>query len=46
MTPKIGFIDGLFTIKIILNMLKNCKLPNFLFFVDLVKAFDTTDQYL
>ena len=40
-TPNIGFIDGLFTIKTLLNMRKNHNLPIFEDFFNIVKAFDT-----
>ena len=44
--PKIGCRDGLFTIKNILNMQRNHKLPNFVAFSDLVKYFDTSGHGL
>ena len=45
-TPEIGCRDGLFTLKTLLNARRNHDLPSFVGFVDLVKAYDTTNHEL
>ena len=45
-TPELGWYDGLFTIKTLLNMRKNPDLPSYVAFVDLVKAYDTANHEL
>ncbi len=45
-TPALGCQDGLFTLKTLLNAHKNHNLPLFVAFVDLVKAYDTTNHDL
>ncbi len=45
-TPTLGCQDGLFTLKTLLNAHKNHDLPSFVAFIDLVKAYDTTNHDL
>ena len=45
-TPTLGCQDGLFTLKTLLNAHKNHNLPLFVAFIDLVKAYDTTNHDL
>ncbi len=45
-TPTLGCQDGLFTLKTLLNAHKNHKLPLFVAFVDLVKAYNTANHDL
>ena len=45
-TPTLGCQDGLFTLKMLLNAHTNHNLPSFVVFVDLVKAYDTTNHDL
>ena len=45
-TTGVGCQDGMFTIKILLNLRHNHKLPTWVAFVDLVKAFETSNHAL
>jgi hypothetical protein len=45
-TPKLGFRDGLFTLKTLLNARCNHDLGSLVGFVDLVKAYDTANHEL
>ena len=45
-TPGVGYQDGTFTIKTLLHLQKNHNLPTWILFVDLVKAFDTSNHKL
>ena len=45
-SPGVGFQDGTFTIKTILHTRHNHKLPSYVAFVDLVKAFDTVNHVM
>ncbi len=45
-TPTLGCQDSLFTLKTLLNTHKNHHLPSFVAFVDLVKAYNTTNHDL
>jgi len=45
-TPTLGCRDGLFVLKTLLTMRKNHNLSSFVAFVDLVKAYDTTNHAL
>ena len=45
-TPTQDCQDGLFTLKTLLNAHTNHHLPSFVAFVDLVKAYDTTNHDL
>jgi hypothetical protein len=45
-TPEIGCRDRLFTLKTLLNTIRNHDLPSFVGFVDLVKAYDTANHEL
>ena len=44
--PEIGFCDGMFTLKTLLNTRRNHDLPLFVGFVDLVKVYDTANHKL
>ncbi len=43
-TPTLGCRDGLFVLKTLLTMQKNCNLSSHVAFVDLVKAYETETQ--
>ncbi len=43
-TPELGCRDGLFVLKTLLTMRKNCNLPSYVAFVDLVKAYNTANH--
>jgi len=43
-TPELGCRDGLFVLKIMLNLQKNHNLSSHVAFVDLVKAYDTANH--
>ena len=43
-TPGVGFQDGIFTIKTLLHIIHNHNLPTWVEFVDLVKAFETSNH--
>ena len=45
-SPGVGYQDGNFTIKTILHTRHNHNLPSYAAFVDLVKAFDTVNNYM
>ena len=45
-TPGVGCQDGTFTIKTLLHLRHNHKIPTWVVFVDLVKAFDTSNHAL
>ena len=45
-TPGVGCQDGTLTIKTLLHLRHNHKLPTWVVFVDLVKAFDTSNHAL
>jgi hypothetical protein len=45
-TPELGCRDGLFTLKALLNVQRNHNLVSYVGFVDLVKAYDTTNHNL
>ena len=45
-TPEVGCHDSLFTLKALLNAQRNHNPPSFVGFVDLVKAYDTTNHNL
>ncbi len=45
-TPTLGCQDSLFMLKTLLNVHKNHDLPSFVAFIDLVKAYDTTNHDL
>ena len=45
-SPGVGCQDGTFTIKTILHTRYNHKLPSYVAFVDLVKAFDTVNHVM
>ena len=45
-TPEVGCQDGSFTLKTLLDLRRQHNLPTFVAFVDLVKAFDTTNHEL
>jgi hypothetical protein len=45
-TPKIGYRDGLFTLKALLNAQHNHNLPSYIGFVDLVKVYNTANHAL
>ncbi len=45
-TPEVGCQDGLFTLKPLLNACRNHDLRSYIGFVDLVKAYDTTNHEL
>ena len=45
-TPGVGCQDGMFTIKILLHLRHNHNLPTWVAFVDLVKAFETSNHAL
>ena len=45
-TPGLGCGDGLFTLKTLLNTRRNHNLASYVGFVDLVKAYDTTNHDL
>ena len=45
-TPNVGCQDGSFTHKILLHLRHQHNLPTFIAFVDLVKAYDTTNHQL
>ena len=45
-TPILGYQDGLFTLKTLLNAHKNHDVPSFVAFVDLTKAYDTANHDL
>ena len=45
-TPKVGCQDGCFTLKTLLHLRHQHNLPLFVAFVDLVKAFNTTNHSL
>ena len=44
--PEVGCQDGSFTLKTLLHLRRQHNLPTFVAFVDLVKAFDTTNHEL
>ena len=45
-TPGVGCQDGTFTIKTLLNLRRNHNIPTWVAFVNLVKAFDTSNHQL
>ena len=45
-TPKLGFQDGSFTLKTLLNLRRIHNLDTYVAFVDLVKAYDTANHKL
>ena len=45
-TPDVGCQDGSFTIKSLLHLRREHNLPTFVAFVDLVKAYDTTNHQM
>jgi hypothetical protein len=45
-TPELGCRDGLFVLKTLLTMRKNHNLPSYVAFVDLIKAYDTSNHKL
>ena len=45
-TPNVGCQDGSFTLKSLLHLRHQHNLPTFVAFVDLVKAYDTTNHQL
>jgi hypothetical protein len=45
-TSELGCRDGLFVLKMLLNMRKNHNLPSYVVFVDLIKAYHTVNHSL